>query len=111
MDNTKQTISSRLEQWKSAASQLISGSEEKEEATIIELDPIMLEKCQRQAQEQQTTVSAVIHDIMQQYWSQTSNEHMQPITPRQLELNPILYLDSLSNRDFRSYGGDVIDEE
>jgi hypothetical protein len=111
MENSKHRLQSRLEQWKSAASQLISGSETQEEATI-ELDPVMLEKCQRQAHEQHTTVSAVIHNILEQYWSNINTESKQPpISRDQLERNPLLYLDGLSKRNFQSYGGDVQDEE
>jgi hypothetical protein len=112
MENSKHPIQSRLEQWKSAASQFISGSDDKEEATIIELDPVMLDKCQHKAQEQQTTVSAIIHDILEQYWANVNTEHKQPSISRdQLERNPLLYLDRLSKRDFNSYGGDIHDEE
>jgi hypothetical protein len=106
MDNTKQKLHGRLEQWKTAASQLLSGSQEKEEAIELDLDPVMLDKCQLHAIEQQTTVSAVINHILEQHWSQATSRPQQVISREQLERNPLLYLDGLSKRDFNRFGGD-----
>jgi hypothetical protein len=107
MENTKRKLQNRFEQWKATATQLISGPEEKEEATVLDLDPALLDKCQNQADKQQTTISAVINDILQMHWKQADPLHLQAITREQLERNPLLYLDGLSKRDFKQHGGDV----
>lgn len=111
MDNAKHKLQNRFAQWKTAATQLISGPEETEEATVLDLDPVLLDKCQHQANEQQTTVSAVINDILQQYWNQARSQPQQVISREQMERNPLLYLDGLSKRDFKRYGGETYVEE
>lgn len=111
MDNAKQKLHSRLEQWKTAATQLISGSEDKQEATILDLDPVLLDKCHDEAEQQQTTVSAVINHILQQHWAQAQSVPLQIISIQQLERNPLLYLDQLTNREFNRYGGEAYAEE
>ncbi|NHN30580.1 hypothetical protein [Paenibacillus agricola] len=115
MDTAKHKMQNRFEQWKTAASQLISGSQsepgETDEATVLDLDPGLLDQCQLQADKQHTTVSTVINHILHQYWSETHSIAKQAIPRDQLERNPLLYLDGLSKREFTQYRGETYAEK
>ncbi|WP_282935258.1 hypothetical protein [Paenibacillus sp. RC67] len=105
MGNSKRLLQRRLEQWKSAATQFIAGPEEAEEDELsLELDPVLLAKCQQMADTQQVTVNEILNQIVEQYWTLKSSELLVPISREQLDRNPLLYLDALSERNINLYG-------
>lgn len=104
MGNSKRLLQRRLEQWKSAATQFIAGPEETEDESSLELDPVLLEKCQQMADSQQVTVNEIVNQIVEQYWTHKSSELLVPISREQLDRNPLLYLDALSERNINLYG-------
>ncbi|MCS7461968.1 hypothetical protein N0M98_17665 [Paenibacillus doosanensis] len=105
MNNARGVLHRRLEQWKSAANQLISGPEEEiEESEAIELDPALLEQCRTMAEAQGVTVNEAVRQIVEQYWARKSGELIVPISREQLERNPLLYLDALSERNIKLFG-------
>ncbi|WP_079909297.1 hypothetical protein [Paenibacillus sp. 32352] len=104
MGNAKRLLQRRLDQWKNAATQFIAGPEEVEEEPSLELDPELLAKCRQMADAQQVTVSEIVNQIVEQYWTLKSNELLVPISREQLARNPLLYLDGLSERSINLYG-------
>jgi hypothetical protein len=99
MSITKQLLHNKLERWKHAANQLISGTEE--DVQSIELAPDTIEKCRLLAEERNTTVNEVVNSILEQHWQNKGMELTIPISREQLERNPLFLLDSLTSRNFR----------
>jgi NRPS condensation-like uncharacterized protein len=106
MSISKQILQNKLERWKQAVNQLISGNEETETESVqtIELNSEMMQKCNLLAAEQQTTINEVVNNILNQYWHQKNNQLSVPISREQLERNPLFELDSLAQRNFRFFG-------
>ncbi|UUZ79602.1 hypothetical protein LJK88_31400 [Paenibacillus sp. P26] len=106
MSNSRQILQSQLKKWKSAASQLITSEEGEEETSVVELEPSSYAICKRMAEAQGTTVSAVVHYMIEQYASVRPQESMFQATLEQREKNPLLQLDALTKRS-----GKNLDEE
>lgn len=107
MSSSKEFMQSQLRKWKSAASQLISTEGEAVETAAIELEPEVYDKCRRMAEAEQTTVSAVVHYMIDQYFAVRSHEMTFQATMEQKEKNPLLQLDSLTKRKERYTGEEV----
>ncbi|TVY11461.1 hypothetical protein [Paenibacillus cremeus] len=100
-------IQNQWSKWKTAASQLIS-TESKEsyddEVMELDLEPEFYQKCLQMAKAEQTSVSAVVHYILEQYFTGRSNEKLVQATMEQKERNPLLQLDALVKRSERRMG-------
>ncbi|MFC6228343.1 hypothetical protein ACFQI7_11040 [Paenibacillus allorhizosphaerae] len=104
MSNSKQFMQGQLRRWKSAASQLISSGEPTYELENLELENDIYDKCKQMAEAEQTTVSAVVHYILEQYFAGRSHELMVQATMEQKEKNPLLQLDALVKRNEKFRG-------
>jgi len=104
MGNSTRLLQHRLEQWKTAATRFIAGPEDEQEATTVVLEPTLYERCAQAAELQQTTVTDIVHHILEQHYSAGSSELLVPISREQLERNPLLYLDALAERNINLYG-------
>jgi hypothetical protein len=102
--SSKQFMQGQLKKWKSAASQLISSDEQTYEPTNVELETDFYQKCVQMAEAEQTTVSAIVHYILEQYFAGRSHEMMVQATLEQKEKNPMLQLDALAKRKERYQG-------
>lgn len=99
MSNSKDFMQNQLKKWKNAAAQFISSEEAiTKEATVIELEPEYEEKCRQLAESQHTTVTAVVHYILEQHFALRNNDRVFQATPLQIEKNPLLALDGLTGR-------------
>lgn len=64
----------------------------------IELEPEYYERCRQMAEAQNTTVSAVVHYMIEQYFAVGSHKSLFQATAEQKETNPLLQLDALTKR-------------
>ena len=98
VNNSRQFVQGQLRRWKSAASQLISSGEPIYESENVELEADLYDKCKQMAEAEHTTVSSVVHYILEQYFAGRSHEMMVQATMEQKEKNPLLQLDALVKR-------------
>ncbi|MHC2206866.1 hypothetical protein ACVLD2_001049 [Paenibacillus sp. PvR052] len=91
-------MQNQLKKWKSAAAGLISSEGEVMETHAIELEPEYYEKCRQMAEAQNTTVSAVVHYMIEQYFAVGSHKSLYQATAEQKDKNPLLQLDALTKR-------------
>ncbi|TDF99726.1 hypothetical protein [Paenibacillus piri] len=104
MSNTMRGWQKQFERLKDKANHLIAGTEEID--VSVELSPVMLEKCKELASAGQMTVNEVVHQILEQYWIQRSQELSIPISREQIERNPLFLLDALADRNFRPFAAE-----
>jgi|GEM_PF-5689509 len=126
MGQTKRLLQRRVEHWRTAAAQWIGGADETDEAEQeaeqlveaeeqprrwIELKEQTYERCLQLAESQRTTVDAVVHQMIEQYWANRNSELVTPFSREQLDRNPLLQLDALSRRNFRPFGEPAYEAE
>lgn len=123
MGQTKRLLQRRVEHWRTAAAQWIGGAEEAEQeielsaeeeaqpGRWVELEEQTYERCLQLAESQRTTVDAVVHQMIEQYWANRSSEPVTPFSREQLDRNPLLQLDALSRRNFRPFGEPAYEAE
>lgn len=68
------------------------------ETYTIELEPEYYEKCRQMAEAQNTTVSAAVHYMIEQYFAGRTHETLFQATVEQKDRNPLLQLDALTKR-------------
>jgi predicted DNA-binding ribbon-helix-helix protein len=88
----KRFIQNQLEKVKSTASDLMSSRNE--DPSLIELEPRVYEELNQIAVTQNTTIQALVNQIVDQHLSSLSVQSIQ-IPVEKKEENPILYLDAI----------------
>lgn len=96
MANYKRFIQDQFEKAKSTASEFISSKSEDE--GTIELDLQAHEELKNIADQQHTSVQAVVNGILSQYLASVRYEAA-PISVEQKEDNPLLYLDAICKHE------------
>ncbi|MGF9710956.1 hypothetical protein [Paenibacillus naphthalenovorans] len=98
MNNSKDFVKNQLNKWKNAAAGLLSSGGEAMDTHAVELEPEYYEKCRQMAEVQNTTVSAVVHYMIEQYFAGRSQDTLFQTTADQKDKNPLLQLDALIRR-------------
>lgn len=96
LSQSKHLLHNQFKRWKNAASQLISTEEEDGYSHVVELEPAAYALCKRMAEAQETSVSAVVHYLIEQQSTGRSHESMFQASLEQRERNPLLQLDAMT---------------
>jgi predicted choloylglycine hydrolase len=93
-NNYKSFIQNQFEKAKSTASEFISSRSEEQEEDTVEIHPHYYVELKAMADMKQTTVQAIVNEIIVQHLSSTPTKST-PISVDQKEENPLLYLDGI----------------
>jgi predicted DNA-binding ribbon-helix-helix protein len=93
MTNYKYYLQSRLDRVKHSATELLSRYEE--EKSVVELEEAVYERLKAAADEQHTTVQALVNYIVEQHLTHRLGGSIRQITSEQKDENPLLILDGI----------------